>query len=685
MTDSPPTGIPAHATNTDMASVLDRLKHALLAPPELSSVSQHVRSLLQDPSSMQSRHCTRYINQVFRFMESDAEQRHSFISPQKFIHALVELTIASEGLSPKESVAVEQTIEDYLFPQIYTKLTTLCGSDDDVLMTKQYERFSSISQQELKVSTEMLDPSLSPWSHAIAKISTLPFSPTPTRKLHVILSAAQSVYSNPNIAEDTTIGADVFVPIFIYILLKAKIPNIWTEIKFIHEYSSERHVHGELGYYFVTLEFCAKYILDLTPDKLSDPEERLASTETWLVCEQKRFKKWSNTAQFVTVVDTIRLKGYKAVTVIDWLFNPRFPFTTVLEVTNSEKDVVEMLILRPVVSLLNFGQQKLLKSLFMEPQALSSCLSCVSGRFGSITLIDRRNARDLQLLTLNQGKIDDQIDLIEDYLSLALLGSISVVSEPLVPIITEEIENSFRSEFGVPVYLNLTDAIRGIFLEFQLFLRGFDCLSSIAPLSAKPDTPTVHGLLRFFSVFNTSLAELFEFEPKEVMVSPKFLKFSGCDESMLISFASVIDENSNTLLFSFQTLQLLRSLMVVIRSHFDTIGHSITSPVLSFNEFQSSVKDFQDNYGQGHISIRNGILNLKTLELVIRLSKEHSSKPVNVTSKVANQASLIHIRKVSSHRFQQLGTECSKRLSTGFDSPFIPLDLYPVPPPPRED
>ncbi|KAL0248013.1 hypothetical protein GEMRC1_003252 [Eukaryota sp. GEM-RC1] len=575
-----------------MAQLLEGFKKALVDTSESSSTNDFIHDLLKDPQSMQVNRCTRYINQVFRYVESPPESRGTLINPQQFVYSLVELTIASYGLSPDSFAAVEHAIEDYIFPQIYTKLLPLCFSDDDLVMQTQYERFSSITQDQLKIDSSMIDESLSPWSHAIAKLSTLPLTPSPTRKLFVILSAAQSIYTNPNIEGDTSIGADVFVPIFIYVIVKSKIPNLWAEIKFIHEYGAERHFQGELGYYFVTLEFCSKYILDLTSDKLEpmSDEALLFQASTWLVAEKHRFQQWSVNFGYVSVLDNVVLKGVVPVVLSKFVLNRACPWSVVLKETGREEDQVDLLLMRAKISNLTTAQQLTIRKMFFEPQTYAEPLSTISTGFGSTIVIDPKSEmmEELGAIVLPTSSVDQSLVSVRNILILKLLGiDCGHVSDwSKVP---QSAVISFRETFAAPPYVPLTDSIGGVLTEFQIYLKAFDCLPLIAPLTAEPDTPSYHGVLRFLTLYNgdneTGYGNMFGIAPCKFNVNLKYSEYTGYDISRnVFSFPHV--EGAPTIFpFSFTILQCLRSLTTVVRSHLDMLGFAIPNPVTSLRNF----------------------------------------------------------------------------------------------------
>ncbi|KAL0211711.1 hypothetical protein RCL1_005337 [Eukaryota sp. TZLM3-RCL] len=663
-------------------SVIEKLLNTLTVSSELNKTSVFVTDLLKDPLTEQHKHCVRYINQVFRHAELDSSQRGNLVNPQTFISALVELTIASYGLSPKDAFAVEHAIEEFLFPQIYSKLMLFCQSDTDIPMNKQYDLFSSVSQEQLKVSSSMLDESLSPWSHAIAKISSLPLSPTPTRKLQVVLSAARSVYCNPNICADTSIGADVFVPIFIYVLLKARVPTIWSEIQFIHEYASERHVHGELGYYFVTLEFASKYILELTKDKLeTDSNDLFSDTTTILVPEKSRFIDWSRKFNFVDYdSETVSLNGYKAVVLIPWILDSLRPYSVVLEATNRQNDVVNLLVLRPNFTKLTISQRGVLKSLFLSPETIHPSLSSVSTHYGNVVVVNETGIDVEKVYCDEEETVDECVEREKMTISMILMGAKNTCPDRNF----QSLESNFRSIFHIPSHLTLIDSLGGLVVEFQLFLHLFDCLPLIAPLNGTLDTPTCHGIIRLISLYNGNnseqgFAKMFNVSPSFLKIKTENLKYSGFMYNMLPENSNFVDNINGVAPFSPNILYCLRQLLTNIRTELAGLQFPTPNPLLNFSEFSAKVSEFQSKYGPGKIPVRNGVLNIPTLKT---LSALFSETKISFDSQISTEISISERRKFSLHRVRSMDPSVViGRLSNDFVSDkFIPLELYPTPP-----
>eukprot|EP01134_Creolimax_fragrantissima_P005603 CFRG5603T1 len=92
--------------------------------------------------------------------------------------------------------------------------------------------------------------------HELLRINA---SKPPEDKLGCILRCCQSVF---HIAAPATIGADEFLPILIYVVIKANPPKLHSNLQYLSRYCSPRRLlSGEGGYFFTTL-CCAVSFID---------------------------------------------------------------------------------------------------------------------------------------------------------------------------------------------------------------------------------------------------------------------------------------------------------------------------------------------------------------------------------------------------------------------------------------
>jgi hypothetical protein len=91
-----------------------------------------------------------------------------------------------------------------------------------------------------------------------------------------ILNSCKIIYSilNKASSEGHAAGADEFLPLLIYVVLKSNPPQMHSNIQFISRFRNPSKMITEAGYYFTHVESAIDFIENLDASKLTiDPEE----------------------------------------------------------------------------------------------------------------------------------------------------------------------------------------------------------------------------------------------------------------------------------------------------------------------------------------------------------------------------------------------------------------------------
>ena len=99
---------------------------------------------------------------------------------------------------------------------------------DDLTLAKCRE-FEMVGQAELKMPASLQSPEPVPYAESVDKLRRITEFQTPIEKLYAIFQSAQSVYANvAQYHPDNPLGGDGFMDVWIYIVLKACIPTLYT-------------------------------------------------------------------------------------------------------------------------------------------------------------------------------------------------------------------------------------------------------------------------------------------------------------------------------------------------------------------------------------------------------------------------------------------------------------------------
>lgn len=177
-----------------------------------------------------------------------------------------------KGASEQNIESTSEGLEKYVIAKLYPKLFM---SDEecikrDKFLSERIRRLSFVQPEHLDIKVRVRPESI---ATAATELNKLAHYKSPRDKLICIMNCCKVIYSQ--ILNTGVAGADDFLPILIYIVLKANPPHICSNIKFISSYRNPSKLSiSELGYYFTQLESGVSFIEQLDATRLSiDPAE----------------------------------------------------------------------------------------------------------------------------------------------------------------------------------------------------------------------------------------------------------------------------------------------------------------------------------------------------------------------------------------------------------------------------
>ena len=161
-----------------------------------------------------------------------------------------------------DPINVFGTLEQRILPRIFTQaMGTVTKPNLDGFIYDKCKRLSGYTQQQIGVPTQFAMSTVLPYYTAISRLKSLVFSMTPTRIMQAIGFAANDIHKQMvSICDDNAVGADAFLPIWVYCIIKANIPNLATLVNFLKGYLNPDLRYCEIGYYVTCLEGACVYI-----------------------------------------------------------------------------------------------------------------------------------------------------------------------------------------------------------------------------------------------------------------------------------------------------------------------------------------------------------------------------------------------------------------------------------------
>eukprot|EP00164_Ancoracysta_twista_P001781 GFYU01002342.1.p1 GENE.GFYU01002342.1~~GFYU01002342.1.p1 ORF type:complete len:1008 (-),score=248.86 GFYU01002342.1:83-3106(-) len=530
-------------------------------PKSLSPVD----AILNNPKSAEFQTTTRFVN---RFLAVEESPMASAANVRAFIDAMVDHIQNNNPSVPEAEIKL--CVENFIFPQIFSHvMKQVSRADEDELFLQQCDKFKHLTQAEMGISIEHRSDELIPYVNAIAKLKSLYFARTPTKKMYAILEAADEVFNVISAkCPDDPVDADHFLDIWIYVVLKSRVTNLLTVLNFLREYGSEDLLQTEPGYYITCTELAAKYICELRAEDLAvDHNSQIVNTH-FVVCEKVRFKKWAENDTHIDIIsEYTMLKGYKMFAVKEWLWTPARFVSVVLEHTGDPNDEAYVMVLT-ANDTTSPAQQTFLKEIFFEPTHGHSTPEQIASGTVLVTDVEAmRRDPNITLLPIPAGDFDQYEDELRLMVTFDKFSCFDTDEGPA--------EEGFRRNYCIPPGVDVHQALPELVREVQVLLRHLNLLPIFAPIDGLYNHLTSAGVKCFQMKHN---AEVQNSSTAAQTQAPRLLSTTG-----------YVDPD---------TLYELRTSFKTARSQLANAGFAFAGDVVENHEdFSNVIQAFQRSVG----------------------------------------------------------------------------------------
>ena len=174
----------------------------------------------------------------------------------------IDLDSASEGL------------EKYIMTKLYKKTfsPTIEDIEIDSKLSSKLSKFKRIRPEHLDIVPSVVeDVKISTALEELRKINNYK---TPRDKIICMSNSCKIIF---NILQKSlpknSASADVFLPILIYIVCKANVPHLHSNVKYVSEYRNPNKLHTEHGYFLTNFQSVIAFWQNLTQKDLTISEE----------------------------------------------------------------------------------------------------------------------------------------------------------------------------------------------------------------------------------------------------------------------------------------------------------------------------------------------------------------------------------------------------------------------------
>ena len=165
-------------------------------------------------------------------------------------------------------------IEEAVYLPLKAALAKSFSNDDDELVArdtalyKKCGRLQSLSQKSWQIPARQI--STIGWETAIFELKSLELQANPSRSILAIVSTAKSIFAEYEAnhlkmnagGKAEALGADDLVPIFIYVLVQARLRTPLFNKDLLWSICHPSQLYGESGYYLTVYESAVAYIED---------------------------------------------------------------------------------------------------------------------------------------------------------------------------------------------------------------------------------------------------------------------------------------------------------------------------------------------------------------------------------------------------------------------------------------
>ncbi|KAJ6762212.1 RAB GDP/GTP EXCHANGE FACTOR [Salix koriyanagi] len=206
--------------------------------------------------------------------ENDSERVQEFFSTMEA--AIMEHPLWA-GATDDEFDCSMEGLEKYIMTKLFSR--TFAISPEDVRIDQEISEKIHLLQSFLRPEHLDIPPFLqneASWLLAEKELQKINAFRAPREKLHCIMSCCRIINNlllNASISENHVPGgADDFLPVLIYVTIKANPPQLHSNLKYIQLYRRQEKLVSESSYYFTNLVSAKSFIVQLNAKSLSMDE-----------------------------------------------------------------------------------------------------------------------------------------------------------------------------------------------------------------------------------------------------------------------------------------------------------------------------------------------------------------------------------------------------------------------------
>eukprot|EP00026_Physarum_polycephalum_P001386 Phypoly_transcript_01387.p1 GENE.Phypoly_transcript_01387~~Phypoly_transcript_01387.p1 ORF type:complete len:1109 (+),score=130.17 Phypoly_transcript_01387:94-3327(+) len=179
------------------------------------------------------------------------------------------VTKISMQLGESEIANIDECVEYYLTERLYDLQFPLVALQSDQILATKITNLQFVTCDHLEIPHDVRDRV--PWNYAKEALLKIQLQKTPRDKLNCIFECFKIIAKG--LTDSGHDSADDFLPCVIYVLLKANVPQLHSNLNYINTFRSPNEMGSQAGYFCVTLYAAALFIENLTSEQLVIDQE----------------------------------------------------------------------------------------------------------------------------------------------------------------------------------------------------------------------------------------------------------------------------------------------------------------------------------------------------------------------------------------------------------------------------
>lgn len=258
------------------------------ADPLVRYIRSFLVSFTRQAPAMDTAQKVKAVRQFKDFIKVKFQEYEPFASMDQ-----VDIENSNEGI---EKLIMNRLYEYCFSPEVFNKFgartpeSHLKDMREDVKFASYLDKFSWVLGTHLDVDLDEIaqrkketsHDSMNYLDHAITELNKMNNYRAPRDKIICILNSCKIIFSLLRVSKQET-NADAFIPLLILVIIRAKTPNIMSNIHYIERFRGQEWLmHGETSYYLSSIQGAISFIQNITKDDLTVSEgEYLANLEAW--------------------------------------------------------------------------------------------------------------------------------------------------------------------------------------------------------------------------------------------------------------------------------------------------------------------------------------------------------------------------------------------------------------------